>query len=496
MDKIKIMTPIETKFEELKAEVQTYLTPNEVAEVERAFNFAKAAHGDQKRKTGEAYIYHPVAAAQILAEMQLDGKLVVAALLHDVPEDTSTTLKEIETAFGADIASLVEGITKLANIKYRGIERYIENLRKMFLAMAADLRVILIKFADRLHNLRTLHALTEEKQIRIASEVLEIYAPIASRLGMFEMKSLLEDEAFKYVNAKEYAWMDDLIKNYFEPRQPSIENIISEISNSLTDNNISVIDIRARRKHLYSLYKKLLRYERNPARINDFTAIRIIVDSVPECYQVLGVIHNIFVPMKGRFKDYIAQPKPNGYQSLHSTLFCKEEEGRTFEVQIRTQQMDREAEFGVAAHWNYKEKGAQKISKSLKWIQELTKWSQEFAENQKFLENLKLDVFKDRIFVFTPKGDVIELPDDATVIDFAYHVHTELGNQCIGVIINNHIASLDSRLKSGDVVEILRNKSRKYPNPDWMKFVKTTMAKSKIKAGLKNRSLLEKFLHR
>lgn len=490
------MESIDVKFNKLIATLALYLEQEELEKVRQAFVFAAEAHRGQVRKSGEEYIYHPLGAAQILAEMQLDYKIIISALLHDVPEDTSRTLEEIELEFGSEISTMVEGITKLANIKYRGIERYIENLRKMFLAMASDLRVILIKFADRLHNLRTLYALPEEKQLRIAQEVLEIYAPIASRLGMFEMKSMLEDEAFKYVNRKEYNWVIGLIESDFKPRLPSVEKTTLAMKKILDDGGINYLDIRMRTKQTYSLYKKLLRYDRNTSRIHDFTAVRIIVQTVPECYQVLGLVHNNFVPMKGKFKDYISQPKPNDYQSLHTTVFAPGEEGRTFEVQIRTMEMDQEAEFGIAAHWNYKEKGSQKINKNLKWIQELTKWTQEFVENQKFLESLKLDVFNDRIFVFTPKGDVIELPEDSTPVDFAFHVHSELGNQCVRAMINNQIAQLDAKLKSGDVVEIIRDKNRKFPNPDWLKFCKTSVAKSRIKSSLKDRSLVERFLKR
>ncbi len=480
------MESVDSKFKTLHSTLKTYCDVTQLQAVEEAFIFAKEAHEGQKRKSGEDYIYHPVAAAQILADMQVDYSIIMATLLHDVDEDTDRTIDEIRELFGPDVASMVEGVTKLGTVKYRGIERYLENLQKMFVAFAADMRVILIKFADRLHNLQTLYALPRNKQMRIANEVLEIYAPIATRLGMYEMKGRLEAEAFKYAAPKEYNWVSGLFEREFKSNQPSLEQTIDDIKHILEENNIAYTSITGRTKQLYSLYKKLLRYDRAINRIHDFTAIRILVHSVAECYQVLGLVHQNFKPIKGRFKDYIAQPKPNGYQSLHTTVFTNEEDPKRFEIQIRTEQMNRDAEFGIASHWFYKEKGSV-TPRNIDWIKEITKWKEEFHENQNFLENLKLDVFRDRIFVFTPKGDVIELPEDATPIDFAYNVHTELGNQCIGALVNNHIAQLDARLKSGDVVEILRDKNRKAPNPDWLKMVKTSMAKGKIKAALKRK---------
>lgn len=492
------MESVDLKFKTLYKTLETYCTQEQLETIRLAFEYAKEAHDGQKRKSGEDYIYHPVAAAQILADMHVDPPIIVATLLHDVDEDTDKSLDEIKEIFGTDVASMVEGVTKLGTVKYRGIERYLENLRKMFLAFANDMRVILIKFADRLHNLQTLYALPRNKQERIANEVLEIYAPIATRLGMYEMKGLLEAEAFKYVNPKEYNWVFQIFQEELAINQPSLERTIEDIKKLLQENSIVCESITGRTKQLYSLYKKLLRYDRSIERIHDFTAIRIIVKTIPECYQVLGLIHNNFKPLKGRFKDYIAQPKPNGYQSLHTTVFTNEKDPKRFEIQIRTSDMNQEAEYGIAAHWFYKEKGgkAKKGGKKIDWIEELTKWKQEFIENQEFLEDLKLDVFQDRIFVFTPKGDVIELPENSTPIDFAYYVHTELGNQCVGALVNNTIVQLDTILKSGDVVEILRNKTRSTPNPDWLKFVKTSMAKDKIKSSIKKkkRGLIGKLL--
>lgn len=486
------MPETEKKFQHLLKTIKQYNPRADLGLIELAFIFAKEAHSGQKRVTGEDYINHPLATAQTLADLKLSSPIIMAGLLHDVPEDTKATLEDIKKNFGEEIAELVEGITKLGTIKYRGIERYIENLRKMFIAMATDLRVILIKFADRLHNLKTLYALPRDKQIRIASEVLEIYAPIANRLGMYEMKGKLEEEAFKYLYPKEYNWLKSLVEKQMKAKEKYLEKIIEFVKKELNDEQISFIDVKGRVKQFYSLYIKLLEHDKDINRVYDFIALRIIVDDIPDCYAVLGIIHKIMKPLKGRIKDYIAQPKPNGYSSLHTTVFTPE--GEIIEVQIRTREMDEEAEYGIAAHWHYDEKGSIKPTKKTRWIDELTKWQKELTENQKYLENLKIDVFHDRIFVFTPKGDVLDLPKGATPVDFAYYVHTDVGNQCTGALINNHISSLDTPLKSGDVLEIITEKNRKYPSQDWLKFVKTTQAKNKIKSTLAKRSLLEKFL--
>ena len=486
------MSDVDKKFKTLLKTIKEYHPEADFDLIKLAFDFAKQAHAGQKRMTGEDYIYHPLATAQTLAEMKLTIPIILAGLLHDIPEDTDLTLEDIKKNFGQEIASLVNGVTKLGTIKYRGIERYIENLRKMFVAIAKDLRVILIKFADRLHNLKTLYALPRNKQIRIASEVLEIYSPIANRLGMYEMKGRLEEEAFKYLYPKEYNWLKNLIEEQSKHKEVYLNKVIKFIKQELKSENIKLIEVKGRVKQLYSLYKKLLRHNKDINRVYDFVALRIIVKDIPTCYAALGIIHKRMKPLKGRIKDYIAQPKPNGYSSLHTTVFTPE--GEIIEVQIRTQEMDEEAEYGIAAHWYYDEKGSLKPTKKTKWIEELTRWQKELTENQKFLEKLKIDVFQDRIFVFTPNGDVIDLPKDATPIDFAYHVHTDIGNQCVGSLINNQISTLDKPLKSGDVIEILTDKNRKFPNPDWLKFVKTSVAKNKIKSALAKRTLIDKFL--
>ncbi len=486
------MPELNKKFKTLQKTIKSYNTKSDMDMLKLAFEFARNAHQGQKRMSGEEYLYHPLATAQTLAEMKMPMQIIIAGLLHDIPEDTDLTLENIKEEFGTEISNLVNGVTKLGTIKYRGIERYIENLRKMFLAIAKDLRVIMIKFADKLHNLKTLYALPRNKQIRIASEVIEIYAPIANRLGMYEMKGKLEEEAFKYLYPKEYNWLKQLIKEQIKQKEKYLNKIIDFVKLELKENDIKYIEVKGRIKQLYSLYKKLLRLDKDINRVYDFVAIRIIVKDIPTCYAVLGTIHKKMKPLKGRIKDYIAQPKPNGYSSLHTTVFTIE--GEIIEVQIRTKGMEAEAEYGIAAHWNYDEKGSKKTTSNTKWITELTQWQKELGANQKFLENLKIDVFQDRIFVFTPNGDVIDLPNGSTPIDFAYNVHTDVGNQCAGALINNQITTLDKRLKSGDVIEILTDKNRKFPNPDWLKFIKTSVAKNKIKSSLAKRTLIDKFL--
>ncbi|MCX6740615.1 MAG: RelA/SpoT family protein [Candidatus Parcubacteria bacterium] len=486
------MPELEKKIQHLLKTIKEYNPKADLGLIELAFLFAKQAHDGQKRLTGEDYIHHPLATAQMLADMKLSPNIIIAGLLHDVPEDTKYTLEDITKNFGEEVATLVEGITKLGNIKYRGIERYIENLRKMFVAMAKDTRVILIKFADRYHNLKTLYALPRDKQIRIASEVLEIYAPIANRLGMYEMKGKLEEESFKYLYPKEYNWLKGLVEKQLKTKEIYLDEIIAFVKKELKEEGIEYLEVKGRVKQLYSLYAKLLEHDKDINRVYDFVAIRIIVQDIPTCYAVLGIIHKKMKPLKGRIKDYIAQPKPNGYSSLHTTVFTVD--GEIIEIQIRTKEMEEEAEYGIAAHWHYDEKGSLIPSKKIKWIDELTKWQKELSENEKYLENLKIDVFNDRIFVFTPKGDVIDLPKGATPIDFAYYVHTDIGAQCTGALINNHIASLNSPLKSGDVIEIITDKNRKNPSADWLKFVKTSVAKNKIKSALAKRTLIEKFL--
>lgn len=460
--------------------------------VRLAYDFAEEAHRGQTRASGEPYITHPLAVAHKLAEMRLDLETIIAGLLHDVPEDTERTLEEIKKNFGANIASLVEGITKLGKIKYRGIERYIENLRKMVVAMSQDIRVIFIKFADRIHNLQTLDSLPAEKQLRIARESLDVYAAIAGRLSMGQMKGELEDLSFPYVYPDEYTWIKNILPKRYATKEKELKKVRQEIQHALTEHgfDMSQIMIQGRTKHVYSLYRKLIRPQinRDINKVYDLIALRIVVPAVSDCYTVLGIIHKIYRPMPGRIKDYIAQPKPNGYQSLHTTIFTDDD---IVEIQIRTEEMHLEAEFGIAAHWQYKEKDARKRH-DLKWIKELVELQKKSTDHEQFLTAIKLDAFQNRIFVFTPRGDVIDLPEEATPIDFAYHVHTALGDSCAGARVNEQLVSLDTWLKSGDIVEIIVDKNRKLPNIDWLETVKTSMAKNKIKAAhhqAKNRAL-------
>lgn len=459
--------------------------------VRKAFQFADDAHKGQMRASGEPYIVHPFQTAASLAEMHMPVPIIVAGLLHDVPEDTLRTIEEITTEFGEDIGSMVAGITKLSKIKYRGMERYIENLCKMFLAMAADVRVVFIKFADRLHNLQTLDAIPPKKQYRIALESLEIYAPIANRLGMGEMKGHLEDAAFKYVLPKEYAWVLEIAQTTRLDKQGYIDDVIEETKTILKDGHIDYHDVHGRAKHLYSLYKKLMKNERNIARIYDIIALRVIVPTVADCYSALGAIHGKWTPLKGRIKDYIAQPKPNGYRSLHTTVFC--EKGEIVEFQIRTRSMHAENEYGIAAHWAYDENGkrAEPLSNQApNWVSDLANLQQELGDKQDklhTLEEMKIDAFQNRIFVFTPKGDVIDLPEGSSCVDFAYAIHTQIGDTCTGAKVNEELAPVDRVLKNGDMIEILIDKNRKGPNPDWMKFAKTRHAKAKIRQMAKSR---------
>ncbi len=474
--------------------VKEYSPKTDLDTVRLAYEFAEEAHEGQKRASGEPYINHSVETATTLAKLRLPENMIVAGLLHDVPEDTERTIEDVRKEFGDDVASMVGGITKLGKIKYRGMERYVENLRKMFVAMASDIRVILIKFADRLHNLSTLDALPPRKRVRIALESLEIYAPIANRLGMGLIQGLLEDYSFKYVYPKEYAWVSGLVKERYRAKERYLKKVGEKIEAELLKNRIKTIDIHGRMKHLYSLYKKLMKYERNLDKIYDLVALRVIVPSVADCYATLGIIHQMWKPLKGRIKDYIAQPKPNGYQSLHTTVFC--DDGEIVEVQIRTEQMHEEAEYGIAAHWHYVEEGKESpeaVNQQIAWVKDLIKLQQESLKDKGHLiesfEKLKIDVFQKRIFVFTPSGDVIDLPEDATPVDFAYAIHSDIGDRCTAARINNEIAPLDARLYSGDMCEIVVDKNRKGPNPDWLKFAKTHHAKDRIRMYAKKKRL-------
>lgn len=450
--------------------------------IKLAIQFANSAHKGQKRQTGEPFINHSLATAETLAEMGMDESTIIAGVLHDVPEDTNVTIEEIEKNFGKDVAYLVNGVTKLGTLKYRGLERYIENLRKMFLTMAEDIRVILIKFADRLHNIKTLYALPPHKRRRIAVETLEIYAPIANRLGMDEIKGQLEDLSFQYAYPDEYAWVQSQMVERYHTKERHLKIVKRQLEEELKKERIEYIKIEGRGKDMYSFYKKVMAHDKDFSKVNDLIALRIILDTIPECYTVLGTIHRRWRPIKGRVKDYIAQPKPNGYQSLHTTIFS--DDGEVIEIQIRTKEMHEEASYGIAAHWHYDEKGSIKVEKKFEWVKDLSQWKQAL-NGKEYLEQLKINVFQNRIFVFTPRGDVIDLPEGATPIDFAYHVHTDVGNKCTGSRINGQLVKLDMVLKSGDMCEIIIDKKRKGPNPDWFNFAKTGTAKSHIKASRK-----------
>ncbi|MFH1253404.1 MAG: RelA/SpoT family protein [Candidatus Uhrbacteria bacterium] len=478
------MVEIIRTYEDLEALIKkNYVTPD-LTLVKKGYELASLAHEGETRFTGHPFITHPLAVAYKLAEMGFNLNMIVAGLLHDVIEDSEKfSVEDLRREFGDDITGLVDGVTKLKKIKYQGVERYVENMRKMFLAMASDVRVVFIKFADRLHNLQTLYARPAHKQERVARETLEIYAPIANRLGMGEVKGEMEDLSFKYLYPKEYDWTQQIMDTKVREKGVQISRLMTEVENALKTANISSPQIHGRVKRLFSLYKKLQKHKNDVNRIYDLIAIRVVVNDVEDCYATLGIIHQRWHPMPNRIKDYIAQPKPNGYQSLHTTIFC--DDGEVAEFQIRTAEMHELSEYGVAAHWMYKETG-RTPPKNLQWMEDLVAIQKQLAAKKDFLEQmeiLKIDVFKDRIFLFTPQGDVIDLPEGATPVDFAFAVHTDLGNKCVAVEINDQIANLDTPLNSGDVVKIITDKNRRGPNPDWLKFAKTHHARECIKAA-------------
>lgn len=458
----------------------------------KAYNYAKEKHGTQCRKSGEPYIIHPVQVAYILADIGLDEATICAALLHDVVEDTEVTHEDLVRDFGEEIATMVAGVTKLGELRYQASteERQVENYRKMFLAMGKDIRVIIIKLADRLHNLRTLKYLRRDRQIANAKETMELYAPLANRLGIYSLKWELEDLAFKYLYPEEYRELVEGIDKKREERLQFIEKIMDDIRGQLKKQKIEA-EVTGRAKHLYSIYRKMKRDNKTLDQIYDLFALRILVNSVKDCYAALGVVHEMYSPMPGRFKDYIAVPKPNMYQSIHTTLLG--EKGTPFEVQIRTWEMHRIAEYGIAAHWAYKEanygkKGKQVVTVTkdkLAWLRETLEWQQDMKDPQEFLNTLKTELFEDEVYVFTPKGKILVLPRHATPIDFAYSIHEEIGNHMVGCKINSKMMPIITKLQSGDIVEIMTSDSQKGPSRDWLKFIKTTKAKSKIQSWFK-----------
>jgi GTP pyrophosphokinase len=458
--------------------------------IEKAYKLAERAHEGQKRASGEPYLVHPFETAKILATLGMDTKTIVAGLLHDVLEDTKITEGELEKEFDSEVLFLVNGVTNLGKLKYSGHEKYVEGLRKFFVAMANDLRVVIIKFADRLHNLRTLEFLPEEKRHAIATESLEIYAPLANRLGMGKLKGEIEDAAFPFAYPKEYAQVGQIIEEKKGQYQKSIIEIEKELIEELKSNKVNVAEINYRIKRKYSLWKRLS--NREIEKINDFVAFRIIVENVEECYKVLGIINSIWKPLPGGIIDYIALPKPNGYRSLHTNFFTHS--GGTAEIQIRTKDMHAEAEYGVAAHFIYKEDDVKKDKNKKwksKWFEELKKLHYTSDKPENFLKHLKMDFFNNRIFIFTPERDVVDLPEDSSPIDFAYSIHSDIGNHISGAIINGKMSQIFSKLKNRDVVEIIK-KDNAHPSSKWLKYVKTTIAKKHIKSYLEKNSLVNR----
>jgi GTP pyrophosphokinase len=458
--------------------------------INKAYKFAENAHLGQKRFSGDLYFIHVFETAKILAQLGMDTQTIAAGLLHDVLEDTKTPEEEIKKEFGEDILFLIKGVTKLGTLKYRGHERHVESLRKFFVAMSNDLRVVIIKFADRLHNLRTLKFVPEEKRRRIAVESIEVYAPLANRLGMGKLKGDLEDAAFPYAYPEEYKQIEEIIKEKKRLYEKHLVEVSEELKKEFKKNKIKFVEINYRIKHKYSLYKKLLKYDMDIEKIHDIVALRVVVDTVEECYRVLGLVHSIWNPLPGRIKDYIAVPKPNGYRSIHTTIFTGL--GGVAEIQIRTREMHAEAAYGVAAHFAYKEQDGKKIENNknkFKWVEELKELKYSPDDPKKFIDHLKMDFFNDRIFIFTPKGDVIDLPDNSTPLDFAYSIHSDIGDHTFGAKINNKMLPIFSKLKNGDIVEIITKKDSK-PSDKWLEYVKTTIARKHIKSYLEKNSLL------
>lgn len=453
--------------------------------IARAYAFAERAHHGQKRYSGDPYFTHVSAVAFTLAEMGMDSSTIAAGLLHDTVEDAKVSDEDIEREFGTDIRHLVDGVTKLGKLKYRGLERHVESLRKLFVSTAKDLRVIVIKLADRLHNVSTLEFVPKEKQRRIALETLEIYAPIANRLSMGKLKGDLEDYAFRYAYPEDYERVRGLLKERSKDTERRLEKVYRGIQVELAKAGIENVHGEFRIKRTYSLFKKLSKYDMDLDKLYDIMAVRVIVPTVADCYRALGVVHSVWRPLPGRIKDYIAFPKPNGYQSLHTTIFTGD--GGFVEVQFRTEEMNREAAFGIAAHFAYKEDlpigDGSKASRKFEWVEQISRLQSSIANSGSFLEDLKMDFFVDRVFVFTPQGDVIDLPQDASPIDFAYAIHSDIGEHTAGAKVNGKFVSLDTPLANGDIVEIITKKSAK-PSKRWLEYARTTLAKRHIRQTL------------
>ncbi len=461
--------------------VAAYYPDADFATIEKAYELAAKAHEGQLRRSGDPYIIHPLAVAEILAELEMDTATIIAALLHDVVEDTELTIDDIENMFGEEVAVLVSGVTKLEQIDFSTREeRQVENIRKMFLAMAKDVRVILIKLADRLHNMRTLKYQPEDRRKEIARETLEIFAPLANRIGLNTIKWKLEDLSLRYLNPDAYYDIVKKVAKTRNDREEYINSVISFLRGKLQEANIEA-EIEGRPKHFYSIYSKMQKQMKEFAEILDIMAIRVLVNTVDDCYGVLGQVHALWKPVPGRFKDYIAMPKSNMYQSLHTTVIALR--GEPLEIQIRTWEMHRTSEYGIAAHWRYKEgvKEDKVFEQKLSWLRQILDWQQDMNTSKEFVESLKTDLFANTVFVFTPHGDVLELPANSTPVDFAYRIHTDIGNRCIGAKVNNKIVSLDYKLNNGDIVNIMTSKQANGPSRDWLNIVQTSQARNKIK---------------
>ena len=486
--------PVEEQlYLELIEKIKSYHPSDDFSMVEKAYKLAVGAHKDQKRKSGEPYIIHPLKVAYILAELELDMESIVAGILHDVIEDTEYSYEDISNLFSEEIAALVDGVTKLGKLSYTTKEEVqAENYRKMFLAMAKDIRVILIKLADRLHNMRTLNYMKPEKQKEKAQETLDIYAPLAHRLGISKIRSEMEDLCFKYLDPDAFFDLATKIERKKEERDAFVQDIVKELQQKMDEAGIKG-KVYGRTKHFFSIYKKMVNQNKNIDQIYDLFAIRALVDNVKDCYAVLGIVHTMFTPMPGRFKDYIAMPKPNMYQSLHNTLIGPH--GQVFEVQIRTWEMHRTSEYGIAAHWKYKEgkanekgsKASRKEEEKLAWLRQIMEWQRDMADNKEYLDTLKQDfnIFSTQVYAFTPQGDVIQLTKDSTPIDFAYMIHSAVGNKMVGARVNNKIVPIDHKIQNGDIVEIITSQNSKGPNRDWLTVVKSAQARTKIKQWFK-----------
>lgn len=484
-------TSPEVLYQELVASIRRYHPSDDISMIEKAYHIAKEAHKDQKRKSGEPYIIHPLCVAIILADLEMDKETIAAGILHDVVEDTVMTLDQLSKEFGGEVALLVDGVTKLDQLSWSRdkMEVQAENLRKMFLAMAKDIRVIIIKLADRLHNMRTLQYMKPEKQKETARETMEIYAPIAHRLGISKIKIELDDLSLKYLHPDVYRDLAEKISLKKDAREAFVRSIVEEVQAHLKTAGIEG-KVEGRVKHFFSIYKKMVNQNKTLDQIYDLFAVRIIVDTVKDCYGALGVIHEMYKPIPGRFKDYIAMPKPNMYQSLHTTLIGNN--GQPFEIQIRTYEMHRTAEYGIAAHWKYKESGSGQIAsgkeqEKLSWLRQILEWQRDMSDNKEFLNMVKgdLDLFSDSVYCFTPSGDVKNLPSGSTPIDFAYSIHSAVGNKMVGARVNGKLVNIDYVIQNGDQIEIITSQNSKGPSRDWLNLVKSTQAKNKINQWFK-----------